>query len=48
MWVRHHLRPGEFWNLPAGEQVFLLASTEIEMETLRSLERKAEVTRRRR
>lgn len=33
IWVRHHLRPGEFWQLPRGEQIFLLASMEIELET---------------
>lgn len=32
IWVRHHLRPGEFWQLPRGEQLFLLASTELEFE----------------
>lgn len=32
IWVRHHLRPGEFWKLPRGEQLFLLASMEIELE----------------
>lgn len=32
LWVRHHLRPGEFWQLPRGEQVFLLASLELEIE----------------
>jgi hypothetical protein len=31
MWVRHHLRPGEFWALPRGEQLFLLASLEVEL-----------------
>ena len=35
MWVRHHLRPGEFWKLPRGEQLFLLASTELELEELK-------------
>lgn len=32
IWVRHHLRPGEFWQLPRGEQLFLLASMELELE----------------
>jgi len=32
LWVRHHLRPGEFWNLPRGEQLFLMASMELEWE----------------
>lgn len=32
IWVRHHLRPGEFWRLPRGEQLFLMASLELEME----------------
>lgn len=31
LWVRHHLRPGEFWALPRGEQLFLLASLEVEL-----------------
>jgi hypothetical protein len=34
MWVRHHLRPGEFWRLPRGEQLFLLASMELELTEL--------------
>jgi hypothetical protein len=32
VWVRHHLRPGDFWRLPRGEQLFLLASMELELE----------------
>jgi hypothetical protein len=32
IWVRHHLRPGLFWNLPKGEQTFLTASMELELE----------------
>lgn len=32
LWVRHHLRPGAFWQLPRGEQLFLLASMELELE----------------
>lgn len=32
MWTRHHLRPGAFWQLPRGEQLFLLASAELELE----------------
>mgnify|MGYP007128597455 CR=1 FL=1 len=35
MWVRHHLRPGEFWNLPRGEQLLLLAFTEKEIKELK-------------
>lgn len=31
IWVRHHLRPGVFWQLPRGEQQFLLASMELEL-----------------
>jgi len=31
LFVRHHLRPGEFWKLPRGEQLFLLASIELEL-----------------
>lgn len=34
IWVRHHLRPGEYWQLPRGEQLFLLASMELELECL--------------
>lgn len=32
IWVRHHLRPGEFWQLPRGEQIFLMSSMELELE----------------
>ncbi|OPY64078.1 MAG: hypothetical protein A4E56_00132 [Pelotomaculum sp. PtaU1.Bin065] len=32
IWVRHHLRPGLFFDLPRGEQVFLLKSMEIELK----------------
>jgi len=32
LFVRHHLRPGEFWNLPRGEQLFLMASFDLELE----------------
>lgn len=32
IWVRHHLRPGGFWRLPRGEQLFLLASMNLELE----------------
>lgn len=32
MWVRHHLRPGEYWQLPRGEQLFLLASMDLELK----------------
>jgi hypothetical protein len=34
MWVRHHLRPGIFWQLSRGEQLFLMASVELELEAL--------------
>lgn len=34
IWVRHHLRPGEFWGLPRGEQIFLIASMELELEAM--------------
>lgn len=34
-WVKHNLRPGEFYRLPRGEQLFLLASQEIEIESAR-------------
>lgn len=32
IWTRHHLRPGQFWRLPRGEQLFLMASMELELE----------------
>lgn len=32
IWAKHHLRPGEFWKLPRGEQLFLMASMELELE----------------
>ena len=32
LFVRHHLRPGVFWSLSRGEQLFLAASMEIEIE----------------
>jgi hypothetical protein len=35
LWVRHNLRPGEFYTLPYGEQQFLLASAQIEMKKLK-------------
>lgn len=35
MWVRHHLRPGAFWALPRGEQLFLMASMELELDAER-------------
>jgi len=36
VWVRHHLRPGQFWQLPRGEQLFLMASMELELEAERA------------
>ncbi|MEO2205099.1 hypothetical protein ABGV42_15305 [Paenibacillus pabuli] len=36
MWVRHHLRPGEFWSLPRGERSLLIAFSEEEMAALTS------------
>lgn len=36
IWVRHHLRPGAFWQLPRGEQLFLMASMELELEAERA------------
>jgi hypothetical protein len=33
LFVRHGIRPGEFWRLPRGEQLFLLACLEIEIES---------------
>jgi len=35
MWARHHLRPGEFWELPRGEQLLLLAFSEKEMKEIK-------------
>jgi len=32
LFVRHHIRPGEFWSLPRGEQLLLDESLEIELE----------------
>lgn len=32
LWVRHHLRPGEYRQLPRGEQLLLLAFTETELD----------------
>ncbi|CAM3453127.1 hypothetical protein PVOR_29154 [Paenibacillus vortex V453] len=32
LWVRHHLRPGDFWLLPRGERLLLLAFSQEEME----------------
>ncbi|MDI6872282.1 MAG: hypothetical protein QME79_13220 [Bacillota bacterium] len=32
MFQRQGLRPGIFWELPRGEQLFLLASTELAIE----------------
>ena len=32
LFVRHHLRPSVFWSLTRGEQLFLAASIEIEIE----------------
>jgi len=32
LWVRHHLRPGQFWKLPRGERLLLMAFTEQEIE----------------
>ncbi|WP_307214661.1 hypothetical protein [Paenibacillus tundrae] len=34
MWVRHHLRPGEFWSLSRGERSLLLAFSEEEMDAI--------------
>lgn len=42
IWVRHHLRPGLFWKLPKGEQLFLLASMELELEAEDKLRKEAE------
>ncbi len=42
LFVRHHLRPGEFWQLPRGEQLFLLASMELELEAEQQARKEAE------
>lgn len=42
IWVRHHLRPGEFWRLPRGEQLFLMASMELELEAENMARKEAE------
>lgn len=34
MWVRHNLRPGEFWNLSQGERSLLLAFSQQEMGSI--------------
>jgi hypothetical protein len=34
LWVRHHLRPGDFWMLPRGERLLLLAFAGEEMERM--------------
>ncbi|SMF72329.1 hypothetical protein SAMN05661091_0853 [Paenibacillus uliginis N3/975] len=34
LWVRHHLRPGDFWCLPRGERLLLLAFSEMEMDSI--------------
>ncbi|MGO4268526.1 hypothetical protein AB4Z22_01565 [Paenibacillus sp. TAF58] len=46
LWTRHHLRPGVFWELPRGEQLFLLASLELELEREQALQRERERARR--
>ncbi len=33
-WVRHHLRPGEFWALSRGERTLLMAFAEEELDAL--------------
>lgn len=34
MWARHHLRPGDFWNLPRGERMMLIAFSQEEMDSM--------------
>lgn len=45
LFVRHHIRPKEFLNMERGEQLFLAASLELEIEAeqnqINELERKA-------
>lgn len=32
LFTRHHIRPGEFWALPRGEQLMLMAFSDFELE----------------
>jgi len=32
LFTRHHIRPGEFWNMPQGEQLMLMAFSDFEIE----------------
>ncbi len=32
LFTRHHIRPGEFWALPRGEQLTLIAFSDFEVE----------------
>ncbi|MHB0882131.1 hypothetical protein [Paenibacillus sp. FSL L8-0638] len=34
LWIRHHLRPGEFWSLNRGEKSMLIAFAEEELDAL--------------
>ncbi|MGG4046500.1 hypothetical protein [Paenibacillus favisporus] len=37
LWARHHLRPGEFWRLPRGERLLLLAFSQKEIEQMAAM-----------
>lgn len=32
LYTRHHIRPGEFWDMPRGEQIILMAFSSFEIE----------------
>lgn len=32
LFTRHHIRPGDFWKLPRGEQLILMAFSDFEIE----------------
>lgn len=44
LFMRHHIRPREFWEMSRGEQLFLTASLELEIEaeteTIKALKEK--------
>lgn len=36
IWTRHHLRPGEFWQLSRGERMLLMAFSQEEINSINS------------
>lgn len=40
LWVRHHLKFREFYNMPEDEQKLYLASAELEIEAEEKLRKK--------